>query len=55
MKEALGDKWTSDDVEMGQTFNSLDKAVPARDTLMLVLTSDVISKKHMGKFLDVSF
>ena len=53
MKEALGAEWTKDDVELGQTFNSKDKAMPMRDTLMLVLNSDVISKEHMGDFIKV--
>jgi len=55
MKEALGDKWTNDDVEIGQSFNGKGNAMPGRDTLMLVLNSDVISKEHMGAFYETCF
>ena len=54
MKEALGGNWTENDLEMNQDFNQKGNAKPGRDTLMMVLNSDVISKKHMGEFFDVS-
>ena len=53
MKEALGGNWTESDVEMNQDFNQKGNAKPGRDTLMLVLNSDVISKKHIGEFFEV--
>ena len=54
MKEALGDDWNKNDVEMGQTFNKENAAKPLRDTFMLVLNSEVLNAESMGKFYSVS-
>ena len=55
MKEALGENWNKNDVEMGQTFNKENAAKPLRDTFMLVLNSEVLNADSMGKFYSVSF
>ena len=55
MKEALGDDWNKNDVEMGQTFNKENAAKPLRDTFMLVLNSEVLNAESMGKFYSVNF
>ena len=53
MKEALGEDWNKNDVEMGQTFNKENAAKPLRDTFMLVLNSEVLNAESMGKFYKV--
>ena len=55
MKEALGEEWNKNDVEMGQTFNKENAAKPLRDTFMLVLNSEVLNAESMGRFYSVSF
>ena len=55
MKEALGEDWNKNDVEMGQTFNKENAAKPLRDTFMLVLNSEVLNAESMGRFYSVSF
>ena len=54
MKEALGENWSKNDVEMGQTFNKENAAKPLRDTFMLVLNSEVLNVESMGRFYTVS-
>jgi len=55
MKDALGDEWSKEDVEIGQSFNAEDLAKPIRDSFMMVVSSEVINKKTMGKFYDTCF
>jgi len=55
MKEALGENWSKNDVEMGQTFNKENAAKPLRDTFMLVLNSEVLDAESMGRFYTTCF